>query len=390
MSSLSLLIHDGLIRLFRKRRFLAMRRQVSENEVAEGLSFLDEATLRFLASPGQKNIFELAALLSVERSWMSRVIATLEDRKLVRSSVSNTDRRAKQVQLTEVGREVLHALNRVVDGIIQELLRDLSTEQQKTLAFLLQKLSDGIGVSSPGSFEGASEIHLQFSRLIRSLDVGGENVLGSGISITQLQILDVLSVAGEQAGQIRDIAVRVPYDQSTTSRAIATLKKRNFITSKQSVNDKRRTTLTLSASGKRQISVYRDIAEQFFENGLRFFTAREKKELLQIIEKASSEVPRQFYEPIGGGYEYIPLLRDEQRNEAESFLRQQQISPAQFSLADAHTVSVLRRNGDICALLVTSERLETGKEGRVFSIACAEELVEERELALFIRRSQNR
>jgi DNA-binding MarR family transcriptional regulator len=79
------------------------------NERHEGLtlSLAQSRVLFTVASTIDAQVNEIAAALQIDLAYTSRVLGSLEDRKLVRRTISPLDRRQRVVRLTAQGRRVL-------------------------------------------------------------------------------------------------------------------------------------------------------------------------------------------------------------------------------------------------------------------------------------------
>jgi DNA-binding MarR family transcriptional regulator len=130
---------DGLLgyhlRRAQLKAFAAFAREV------DGLSpmlFGVLATIEAQAGIGQG---EIADVLGADRSTMVRLVDQLERRGLVRRESRPDDRRTVVPTLTPAGRAALAAATPQVLGSEELFARDLSPDERRTLANLLQRLS---------------------------------------------------------------------------------------------------------------------------------------------------------------------------------------------------------------------------------------------------------
>ncbi len=112
---------------------------------SEVLGLLDEGLLETEYSLAEARvIFELAAHRTWERlalrhrlrmdaSFLTRVLTRLEERGLVVSTPSSTDRRALDVSLTKTGRAAFKVLDRRSAAQIKALLKSLTADQRATI-----------------------------------------------------------------------------------------------------------------------------------------------------------------------------------------------------------------------------------------------------------------
>ncbi|MEL0436448.1 MarR family winged helix-turn-helix transcriptional regulator [Phycobacter sp. K97] len=120
--------------------------QISVAQFAEMLSAHDVdltpvqyAALKAIkANPGVDQA-SVAGLIAYDKATLGKVIDRLETKALIDRSVSLTDRRARQLNLTKAGEEILAKVQPLVDVVQGEILIGLSKEEQDQFLVLLQK-----------------------------------------------------------------------------------------------------------------------------------------------------------------------------------------------------------------------------------------------------------
>lgn len=90
------------------------------------------------ANPGVDQA-RIAALIAYDRATIGGVIDRLEKKGLVRREVSQRDRRAREVFLTQDGQEVVTAMLPVVRKMQDEILSGLNATEQNTFLRLSEK-----------------------------------------------------------------------------------------------------------------------------------------------------------------------------------------------------------------------------------------------------------
>jgi DNA-binding MarR family transcriptional regulator len=124
-----------------------LARRLRVERQAEGLASLSDTQLAALAvldrhaamTPG-----ELAEHEKVQPPSMTRVIAVLEERRLVMRAPHPTDRRQVVLTVTEEGRELVSQARRRRDAWLAKRLKELTAEERAILraaAPVLEKLS---------------------------------------------------------------------------------------------------------------------------------------------------------------------------------------------------------------------------------------------------------
>lgn len=81
----------------------------------------------------------LAATISFDRATIGGVIDRLESKGLVRRTVSTEDRRARLLQLTAQGKQLLAACRPVVEALQADILAPLSAREQAAFLALAHK-----------------------------------------------------------------------------------------------------------------------------------------------------------------------------------------------------------------------------------------------------------
>lgn len=84
----------------------------------------------------------LAGLIAYDRATMGGVIDRLEAKQLVDRKVSKTDRRARQLYLTQKGQDTLSALVPLVSDLQDDILQGLDEAEKIQLLGLLEKVTN--------------------------------------------------------------------------------------------------------------------------------------------------------------------------------------------------------------------------------------------------------
>ena len=101
-------------------------------------------TLSRLGLVDQCTITELAGLLGLELSTVSRRVKVLEDRGLVEREVSPTDRRTSLLRLTPEGRQLFEALSSSWREMLTEVLADWDPVSVEVFAELFDRFAGAL------------------------------------------------------------------------------------------------------------------------------------------------------------------------------------------------------------------------------------------------------
>lgn len=87
---------------------------------------------------------EIALELNKDKSSVTRMITSLENKNLVRRRVDLSDRRYYEVSLTEIGSELNKNINPVIYRFLEQVYSGLSTQEIKELQRLLIKVRKNV------------------------------------------------------------------------------------------------------------------------------------------------------------------------------------------------------------------------------------------------------
>jgi DNA-binding MarR family transcriptional regulator len=105
-----------------------------------GLALKEVEMLDELGRRGPTRLNELAVVLAMSASGLSRLADRLQSDGLVERRRCGSDHRGSYAGLTERGREVREAAVRARDGVLEALLTDLPGEQVQDLTTALDSL----------------------------------------------------------------------------------------------------------------------------------------------------------------------------------------------------------------------------------------------------------
>jgi DNA-binding MarR family transcriptional regulator len=97
-------------------------------------------TLARLATTGSATVSELAELLNLELSTVSRRVRVLEERNLVERA-SGSDRRTSHLRLTAQGKQMFSALEKGWRGMLSEVVADWESEDVERFSELFTRFA---------------------------------------------------------------------------------------------------------------------------------------------------------------------------------------------------------------------------------------------------------
>ena len=84
----------------------------------------------------------LAGVIAYDRTTIGGVVDRLEDKGLVRRTLSETDRRVRRLMIEPKGESLLESLDPAVERVQQRMLSPLGREERMIFMLLLAKLTD--------------------------------------------------------------------------------------------------------------------------------------------------------------------------------------------------------------------------------------------------------
>ena len=142
-------------------------KQIDSAILEAGYTLTEKAVLLEISKTERCTANILIRQLSIDRSYMSRMIAKFEKRGLIEKTQSQTDSRIHYVQLTELGRKEINRLSDIQSNHIGSIFNKLSEEDQQivwqSMVLIRNKLSDANDVITIRPF-AQSDIEYVISR----------------------------------------------------------------------------------------------------------------------------------------------------------------------------------------------------------------------------------
>jgi DNA-binding MarR family transcriptional regulator len=139
-------IEEGLLALILR----ANRARIYEDLLRGGGVDMDKAlypVLSATAAIGPARVSEIADLIGLNPTTVSRHLASLEEMGLVGRSPSDLDGRAAMVDLTEIGKRAVSDLRKARRRLFAELLDDFEDEDLERFESYLGRLFEGFEAS---------------------------------------------------------------------------------------------------------------------------------------------------------------------------------------------------------------------------------------------------
>src|SRR3990170_6537802 len=125
----------------RFNRFYTKRIGVLQEGLVNSPFSLTEARVFYeIAQHEQTTATHLAQELTLDPGYLSRILAGLQRRRLLRKQRGQTDARQTMLSLTDTGRQAFARLNAATKSDIEHLLGDLEEDDQQRLVRSMQSI----------------------------------------------------------------------------------------------------------------------------------------------------------------------------------------------------------------------------------------------------------
>lgn len=93
---------------------------------------------------GPIGVVELADVVGRDYTTVSRQVARLDELGLVVRRPGSRDKRVREAEVTEAGREMADAIDRMREELVGELMADWTNAERRDLARLLKRMASGM------------------------------------------------------------------------------------------------------------------------------------------------------------------------------------------------------------------------------------------------------
>ncbi len=113
-----------------------------------GLSHGQAFVINVIGRSGKIQQDELTRNLEIDKSAVTRILKTLENRNLIRRCTSMHDRRGYEIYLSTEGLKIYPEVNQMIDHVSQILCAGMSEKEQEELVRLLLKMKKNLEVNN--------------------------------------------------------------------------------------------------------------------------------------------------------------------------------------------------------------------------------------------------
>ncbi|MCI5087133.1 MAG: MarR family transcriptional regulator [Rhodovulum sp.] len=124
--------------------------QVRTKEAGLDLTPVQFAAMDAIATTPGIDQASIAAQIAYDRATIGGVIDRLEQKGWIKRTISNRDRRAREVTLTPIGRDILERAIPVVSALQADILPGLSNDEASHLRDLIERTTKTIDSDKDG------------------------------------------------------------------------------------------------------------------------------------------------------------------------------------------------------------------------------------------------
>lgn len=303
------------------------------------------------------SVTELGQLLKVSPATTSNVAKELEQRGLLKISVSRSDSRAKALSLTKKGLRTVEKVDSISESLLQQTMSRLGKERLSVITQYFRALADGLDVPGCVARPVDSEYRIEQRRVTRALNLLGNNVYHSGMSSSAFQVLaEVVNAA--HPPQVTELARLLSIAQNSVSSVVSVLLKKKYIRKEQAETDQRAYLLRATQTGVAKLKK----VEKNLQKVL--LVARGQSDQINVPELHQSlrvflEEDSPYLPSLPQGFEVEIIRSNDQREGARAFSAKQLVElgeeskiPGMFFTSEQECY-LLKESGTISSTVIT-------------------------------------
>jgi DNA-binding MarR family transcriptional regulator len=340
-------------------------------QLAPKLNITESHLLYELVSQPNSSASDLSKQLHIGKSTVSRSLAALRGKGLVEMRVTGTDRRFKQLLVTDRGREELKADINLRNEQVREFSRRLSAREQAEVCQLLRLLADAFQAPLLSQNSEDEPLKVQIRRLTRVMGFLSNDALGTGLSVEWCHVL-YLAGLEEQGISLKRLDEMLPFDKSMTSRLVSTMQAKRWVSKLRLGTDRRAYMVCLTPGGIKRRFEMLSQASASLEAAISKLPADYLPRALDLFEILLPAAPERemvrSHEPA-----VRSLKSEEERKLGRAFLIEQifrqglQYETPEVLLGKGSLSFALYYLGEIVALL---EIVKDGQQAKVQNFIC--------------------
>lgn len=268
------------------------------------------------------NSTHLIQTLHLEKTKVSRIIASFLERGWIEVQVSHTDKRVKYFSITADGEAVMNNDNSVRNEQVSRCVAPLTDRERIDFTEYLKYMADHFGAAQVTPLPHDLPIKNEIRRLTRVLGYLGDNLLELGMSVSDCQVIHLVH-RDQNSVSMAVLKDLLPYEVSTLSRLISDLQSRGLAKKVPLTFDRRHVQVSLTGKGEdRALSHIRRGGQRLLD-GIAPLGEAATRQLILLFEKF---LVHQVAAPASASGALIRTLRrEDERSAARIFLIEQAV-----------------------------------------------------------------
>lgn len=321
-------LHLLFRRLQQKNRFVS-------RDLGTDLPILESFLMMEIDADSSRIARDLAELLEVNKSSISRSLAALTERGYLRAAAGGSDARSKLVQITGKGRRFLEKYDALSNQLVEGYFSGLSTAEQDEVAAYMDRLADRLGTSPGVLREVDFAVRVAMRRLTRSFGILKPNFMNSGLNTTQWQVLSEIEY-NPAVVIAHDLVEPLSTPEATISSVVKSLQRSGLVQRTQSSHDLRQYVLSLSDRGRAVLFEIEAEASSRIKGALRGVSAKDQERFVDLLERFVGSVETGI--ELDAGWVVKALRSESSRSRARAFVIERVSADRRYSFVQERVI----------------------------------------------------
>jgi len=280
-------------------------------------------------------IVELSELFAIEKSIISRAVQSICKKQFLQLKTQDLDARRKTIEVTTKGRAFIKRYDRLSNESLERGFHCLLADQKENLVRWFTCLNDALKAPPPAKSANDHAFRVEMRRMTHALRILKPNYLGSGLSMTEWQVLGELA-HHPQVTTARQLISLLTIPQPVLSALLSDMEAVGFLSRSQHVSDKRSQRLTISKKGLRKILEIEERASPQLDAALDMIPVGIVDRGIDSLRDYIGLTPRGSV--WDGKSELVKVATIEQKQGCRAFLLEQLVSQRRHFKIDAGTL----------------------------------------------------
>ncbi len=221
--------------------------------------------LMLLATEKEITATEVAKILVLQKTKVSRELFKLEQAGYIESISSKEDRRTKLLKYTKAGRDLVNELKRINNDISIRGIYPIKAKKREVFVKFFTQLSDALGFEKAEPNPGELPLWNQQRRIASHSGMVGNEYMSSGLQLLEYQIfIELIKVDADL--RFSHFVEKLPFEASKMSRSISAFEKKGYMAKKANKTDKRGINVRITKKGQDFFSEINDkVAKRYLE-----------------------------------------------------------------------------------------------------------------------------